>query len=298
MRKTGGGGLVAVQVLGEAPEPAGGNGPGRAAGSTAERLLDLAGGFGGGVASRAAVDVAVDAFCLGGVELAVDPGVDDAAGPEVLDWVHVPETRRPSRRFPRNPTTMSAGSHRVTGSPAADDRARRQAFATHVVPEIDVLLRVAYTLVPRPADAEDLVQDTLLRAFQAMDGFDGRHPRAWLLTIMRHTQINRTRRRRPELLDDPDRDQPVGSDAAVSPEALVVGEMFDGEVETALDSLPTRLRQVVELVDVNGLSYAEAAEVMGVPGGTVMSRLHRARSRMRARLVAAGVNGRAGRRSP
>jgi RNA polymerase sigma-70 factor (ECF subfamily) len=186
----------------------------------------------------------------------------------------------------------------VTGWPAADDRARPEAFANHVVPEIDVLLRVAYTLVPRPADGEALVQDSLLRAFQAMDGFDGRHPRAWLLTIMRNTQINRTRRRRPELLDDPDRDEPAGSAASLSPEALVVGEMLDDDVEAALDSLPARLRQVVELVDAHGLSYAEAAEVMGVPAGTVMSRLHRARSRMRSRLVAAGVSGRGGRRSP
>lgn len=189
----------------------------------------------------------------------------------------------------------------MTGSPAADDRARREAFATRVVPEIEVLLRVAYTLVPRATDAEDLVQDTLLRAFQAMDGFDGRHPRAWLLTIMRNAQINRTRRRRPELLDDPDREESAGSEASVSPEALVVGEMFDGEVEAALDALPGRLRRVVELVDVHGLTYAEAADAMGMPVGTVMSRLHRARSRMRARLVATGAaraGGRGGRRSP
>lgn len=186
----------------------------------------------------------------------------------------------------------------MTGSPAADDRARREAFATHVVPEIEVLLRVAYTLVPRPADAEDLVQDTLVRAFGAMDSFDGRHPRAWLLTIMRNTQINRTRRRRPELLDDPDREPQASSGVSSSAEATVVAEMFDGEVEAALDALPGRLRQVVDLVDVARLSYAEAADAMGVPVGTVMSRLHRARSRMRSRLVAAGISGRGGRRSP
>ncbi len=164
-----------------------------------------------------------------------------------------------------------------------------------------MLLRVAYTLVPRPADAEDLVQDTLLRAFQAMDGFDGRHPRAWLLTIMRNTQINRTRRRRPELLDDPDRQEPSAPEASVSAEAMVVGDLFDGEVEAALDALPGRLRQVVELVDVQGLTYAEAADAMGVPVGTIMSRLHRARTKMRSCLVAAdvgGFSGRDGRRSP
>ena len=82
-----------MQVLGEAPEPADGNGPGSAVGSAAEGLLDLAGCLGRGVAAGAAVHVAVDAFGGGRVELAVDPRVDDAAGPEVLDWVHVPETR-------------------------------------------------------------------------------------------------------------------------------------------------------------------------------------------------------------
>ena len=82
-----------MEVLGEAPEPAGGDRPGSAAGSPAEGLLDLAGGLGGGVTAGAAMHVPVDACGGGRVELAVDPGVDDAAGPEVLDWVHVPETR-------------------------------------------------------------------------------------------------------------------------------------------------------------------------------------------------------------
>lgn len=82
-----------MQVLGEAPEPVGGNRPGSAAGAPTEGLLDLTGRFGGGVAAGAAVHVAVDECGGARVELAVDPGVDDAAGPEVLDWVHVPETR-------------------------------------------------------------------------------------------------------------------------------------------------------------------------------------------------------------
>jgi hypothetical protein len=82
-----------VQVLGDAPEPEGGDGPGSAVGSTAEGPLDLAGCLGRGVTAGAALHVAFDATGAGRVELAVDPGVDDAAGPEVLDWVHVPETR-------------------------------------------------------------------------------------------------------------------------------------------------------------------------------------------------------------
>jgi len=88
------------------------------------------------------------------------------------------------------------------GSAEAGERQRR--YADLVLLELPVLLRVARTMTGQPADAEDLVQDTLLRAWRALDTFDGRHPRAWLLTVMRHTEINRHRRRRPELLDDPD----------------------------------------------------------------------------------------------
>lgn len=170
---------------------------------------------------------------------------------------------------------------------SADER-----FALFVLPEVEVMLRVARTLTPNHADAEDLVQDTLIRAYRAIDRFDGAHPRAWLLTILRNTQINRTRKRRPELLDDPDRTMATVADTAPdnqSVEALVVGATFDAVVEDAFRSLPDDFRHTVELVDINGLTYAEAAEVMGVPVGTVMSRIHRARHRMRDRLTAAGL---------
>ena len=175
----------------------------------------------------------------------------------------------------------------VSGPAAtADER-----FARFVLPEVEVLLRVARTFTRNHADAEDLVQDTLIRAYRGIDGFDGAHPRAWLLTILRNTQINRTRRRRPELLDDPDRTMATVADTSAdgqSVEALVVGATFDAVVEDAFRSLPDDFRRAVELVDINGLSYAEAAGVMGVPVGTIMSRIHRARRRMRDRLASAG----------
>jgi RNA polymerase sigma-70 factor (ECF subfamily) len=166
----------------------------------------------------------------------------------------------------------------------------KSAFDHYVLPEVEVLFRVAMSLTHGRADAEDLVQDTLLRAYRAIDRFDGAHPRAWLLTIMRNAQINRTRRRRPELLDDQDAafDKLAASEAE-TPEGLVVGKQFDSVIADALVSLPQRFREVVTMVDMNGLSYAEAADALGVPVGTVMSRLHRARARMRQRLVAAGL---------
>jgi RNA polymerase sigma-70 factor, ECF subfamily len=183
------------------------------------------------------------------------------------------------------------GFQRVEDRVADLDARRRQAFAQYVLPEVEVLLRVATTLTAQQADAEDLVQDTLLRAYRAADRFDGRHPRAWLLTIMRRAEVNRHRRRRPHLLDDPDADleRLAIADPRATPEEIVVGESFDAVVDTELAALPEKHRQVIWLVDVDGLSYAEAAELLGVPEGTVMSRLHRARKRIRIRLAAAGL---------
>lgn len=182
----------------------------------------------------------------------------------------------------------------VTDQPAAvpqPEVARGAGFARYVEPEIELLYRVAVSLTGQHADAEDLVQDTLIRAYRAVDRFDGAHPRAWLLTILRNTHRNRVRVRLPMLLRD---DQQEGGllDGPVdgpSPEELVVGEGFDAVVADALGALPDKHRAVVRLVDVDGLSYAEAAQALGVPRGTVMSRLHRARARIRTRLVTAGL---------
>jgi RNA polymerase sigma-70 factor, ECF subfamily len=168
---------------------------------------------------------------------------------------------------------------------ATDDTA----FERYVLPEIEVLLRVAHSLTRNHAEAEDLVQDTLLRAYRGIGGFDGRHPRAWLLTILRNTHINRNRRRRPELLRDPD----AAADRMISAASdertdAVVDDEIDIEIIRSLESLDEPFRRVVELVDMDGLSYAEAAEVLDVPVGTVTSRLHRARSRIRDRLDQVG----------
>jgi RNA polymerase sigma-70 factor, ECF subfamily len=168
----------------------------------------------------------------------------------------------------------------------------QEAFARYVLPEVDVLYRVARSITRHDADAEDLVQDTMLRAFRAIERFDGRHPRAWLLTIMRNAQINRVRRRRPSLLDDPDElvDRNLSmADDAPGPEEQAMGRRFDAVVEAAYRDLSDPFREVVDLVDLGGLSYAEAAAVLEIPEGTVMSRLHRGRKRIREALVVAGV---------
>lgn len=165
---------------------------------------------------------------------------------------------------------------------------RQQAFKTHVEPEIEVLLRVANSLTGSWVDAEDLVQDTLIRAYRGIDSFDGAHPRAWLLTILRRTNLNSHRRQRPDLAPeylDLERQRPAfGATKPEEPEDSVVDRVFDDEVETALASLDPRFRTVLMLIDVDQLTYAEASEVLGIPVGTVMSRLSRARQRVRDQL--------------
>ena len=160
-------------------------------------------------------------------------------------------------------------------------------FDAVVLPELDVLFRVARSLTNTGADAEDLVQETLLRAYRSIETFDGRHARAWLLTILRNAERNRHRRQRPTLLADGDgmaaeidrRNPP-----APSAEDTATAGVPPSWVIDALDHLTPKLRRVVQLVDVDGLTYDEAAAVLDIPAGTVMSRLHRARQRMHARL--------------
>ena len=180
---------------------------------------------------------------------------------------------------------MTGNVSKVTEDP------RRAAFRDYVVPELDVLLRVARRLTRDAAEAEDLAQDTLLRAYRALDRFDGRYPRAWLLTILRNTHYNRLRKRRPDLLDDEvaHRLPARGVDGRQEgTEERALHDHFDPLVRDALASLSANHRAVIALVDLDGLTYQEAADLLGVPVGTVMSRLHRARAKVRARLESAG----------
>jgi RNA polymerase sigma-70 factor (ECF subfamily) len=163
-------------------------------------------------------------------------------------------------------------------------------FDHFVVPEIDVMLRVARSITGHTAEAEDLVQDSLVRAYRSIDTFDGKHARAWLLTIVRNTNINRNRRQRPTLLDDPDAPEVKGqAGTSLSTEDAYLEGTFDASVEASLAALAPDALRVIELVDLAGLSYADAAEVLGVPIGTVMSRLHRARRRIREDLRHSGL---------
>ncbi len=171
-----------------------------------------------------------------------------------------------------------------------NDVGRKHAFTRHVEPEIDLLLRVARTLTGSWTDAEDLVQDTLIRAYRSLHSFDGAHPRAWLLTILRNTNVNSHRRQRPDLLDADDALEryraAFGATRAPGPEQIVTDRELGDELARAVAALDPKFSTVLLLVDVDDLTYGEAADVLGIAVGTVTSRLSRARQRVRRDLTA------------
>ncbi len=158
------------------------------------------------------------------------------------------------------------------------------------------LYSAAMRMTRNPADAEDLVQETYLKAYRAFDSFqEGTNLKAWLYRILTNTFINsyRSKKRRPEQTELDDVEdlylyRRLGGLEAVSAgrsaEEEVLEHFTEGEVKAAVESLPEQFRMAVLLADVEGFSYKEIAEIMGVPIGTVMSRLHRGRKALEKRL--------------
>lgn len=166
---------------------------------------------------------------------------------------------------------------------------RNQVFRTVIEPELPVLLRVARGLTKSKVEADDLVQETVIRAFNALLTFDGAHPRAWLFTIMRNTNMNMYRRKRPTLVDDWSflESYPLAfgmSDSKSAEDESTEGRLSE-ELVNGIRALDQRYREVLFLVDIQGLNYTECSVLLGLPIGTVTSRLSRARQRLRKFLV-------------
>ncbi|MDV3125831.1 sigma-70 family RNA polymerase sigma factor [Mycobacterium sp. 21AC1] len=188
-----------------------------------------------------------------------------------------------------------------SGGPAAasDADGLTARFNRDVLPQLDQLYGAARRYSRRPADAEDLVQETVLKAYNSFHTFrDGSNIRAWLFRIMTNTWINSyhvAQRRPDEVLSDSFSDAQLAAvgrhsaGALPSAEVAALEAMGDEEVREALGALPEPQRMVVYYADVEGFRYREIAEILDVPVGTVMSRLHRARRSLRALLVDAGV---------
>jgi RNA polymerase sigma-70 factor, ECF subfamily len=167
-------------------------------------------------------------------------------------------------------------------------------FEQEVLSQLGSLLGIAGRLTRNSAEAEDLVQDTVVKAIRARSQFEtGTNMRAWLLRILTNTFINRYRRGGLEraILEGPDADPLVDGwigtatmEAMRDPEALALRGVVEKEIQTALEELPEEFRLAVLLADVEELSYREISDIMGCPIGTVMSRLHRGRRLLKTRL--------------
>jgi RNA polymerase sigma-70 factor (ECF subfamily) len=172
---------------------------------------------------------------------------------------------------------------------AQDEAPKREEFEREALVHLDTLYNVALRLCGNASDAEDLVQDTVTKAYRAWDKYEtGTNCRAWLVTIMRNTFINQFRResRRPAAVQfDAVEDISVFEEVKDrDPEGSFFHEIVDDAVKEAIQDLPEEFRIPVVLSDVEGMSYAEIAEILGLPVGTVKSRLFRGRRRLQQRL--------------
>jgi len=154
-----------------------------------------------------------------------------------------------------------------------------------VLPHLDDCYRLARWLTGERADAEDVVQEACVDAFRGIAGFAGGNARAWVLTIVRHAAYRWLRKNRPAaLVSVVDLDALADTQPGQTPEAALIAKADAARLERAIATLPVPFRETLVLRDVNGLDYREIAGVTGVPIGTVMSRLARARSRLIAAL--------------
>jgi RNA polymerase sigma-70 factor, ECF subfamily len=163
-------------------------------------------------------------------------------------------------------------------------------FEQMVTAHLDALYRTALRLTGRPHDAEDLVQETYLRAWRSLHTYrPGTNPKAWLFRILHNARIDlyRASTRVVQTVDEIE-----GQDPAFvvneTPESLVLAGVMDAEVRQALMDIPEVFRACVILADLEGFSYQEIADILGIPRGTVMSRLFRGRRAMRKLLTRYG----------
>jgi RNA polymerase sigma-70 factor (ECF subfamily) len=161
-------------------------------------------------------------------------------------------------------------------------------FEENLLPHLDAAYNLARWLLRSRADAEDAVQESYLRALRFFDGFRGGDSRAWLLKIVRNTCYSWVRKNRPAGAEE-EFDEAMhssSSGAGADAEAKLVSRAESQRVRRALDALPEAFREVLVLREIEGLSYKEIADVTGVPMGTVMSSLSRARQKLREQLGA------------
>ena len=207
-----------------------------------------------------------------------------------MNWLDTGPPQRLRRTGRRNRHT---GARDESRAPSPGQRAeqseeeRRNEFEVLALPHASALYRTAYHLCRHAVEAEDLTQETYLRAYRAFADFRGGDIRAWLFTILRHAFLDECRRRGRQPIVELERDDPDALESMTamgnlvpSAESEALHRLPSEEIERAIATLPEDWRMMILLADVEDFSYREIAETMKVPMGTVMSRLHRARKRL------------------
>jgi RNA polymerase sigma-70 factor, ECF subfamily len=171
-----------------------------------------------------------------------------------------------------------------------DPQIKARRFEQTIVPHLDAAYNLARWLTRNDSDAQDVVQDAVLRAFKYFDSFEGENPSAWLLAIVRNTCFTWMRRNRPS--EEAVGSEPVDEDnagnaepllgggsrqLATDPETLLIEGRDRTQVNELVAKLPPEFREVIVLREIEDMSYREIADIVGIPIGTVMSRLSRAR---------------------
>jgi RNA polymerase sigma-70 factor, ECF subfamily len=160
-----------------------------------------------------------------------------------------------------------------------------RAFQEAVLPHLDAAYTLARWLTHRPTDAEDVVQEALVRALKYFSGYRGGNARAWFLTIVRNTSFTwLARHRPPEVGVESEEAMPERPEEDSNPERVMLAATSRQKVRQAVGELPLEFREVIVLRELEGLDYKEIAAVVGVPIGTVMSRLSRGRVRLQESL--------------
>jgi RNA polymerase sigma-70 factor (ECF subfamily) len=165
-----------------------------------------------------------------------------------------------------------------------DDGHAQLRFRQEILPHMDAAYNMARWIVGSDADAQDVVQEAVLRAFKSFDRWRGGNGRAWLLTIVRNCSYDwrRSNRRQREIAEF-DESSHIGDDST-EPGAILDRQLDSAMLHTAITALPAEYREVIVLREFEQLDYKQMADVIGVPIGTVMSRLARARQRLRTAL--------------